>query len=342
MTNSATTTAPARPLISCVLPPSRELPEYAQLAESLGYERLWVFDSPALYGDVWMAIGRAAEATERIGLGTGVAVPWLRHVMVTASAIASVEELAPGRLVAAFGTGFTASIALGHKPMRWVDLVAHVTQLRGLLRGEVVEVDGAACEMIHSPGFAPPRPINTPLLLAPIGPKGFEYSRTLGDGVVLSGPPPGGRDPRWGICAMLIAGSVLDPGEDHTTPRVRDALGPGFATGYHVAWEWDPESVDQLPGGKEWRARVEERPPGERHLAVHEGHLVAVNERDQPLVDAAGPRLLSGAGWTGPADEIPGRLEAAAAGGVLEVMYNPAGPDIARELEAFAAAAQRD
>jgi len=339
MTDSQNTSVPARPLISCVLPPSRELPEYAQLAESLGYERMWVFDSPALYGDIWLAIGRAAEATERIGLGTGVAVPWLRHVMVTASAIASVEELAPGRLAVAFGTGFTASIALGQKPMRWADLARYVTQLRALLAGEVVEVDGAACQMIHSPGFAPPRPITTPLLLAPIGPKGFEYARELGDGVVVASEPPGGRDPRWDYCAMLIAGTVLDPGEDHTTPRVREALGAHFATGYHAAWEWAPETVDAMPGGAQWRARVEERPPGERHLAVHEGHLVAVTERDRPVVDLAGPEIL-GTGWTGPASSIPGRMEHAAAGGVLEVMYNPAGPDIARELEAFAAAAQ--
>ncbi len=339
MTTASNTTDPARPLVSCVLPPSWELPEYAWIAESLGYERMWVFDSPALYGDIWLAIGRAAEVTERIGFGTGVAVPWLRHVMVTASAIASIEELAPGRLVTAFGTGFTASIALGKKPMRWADLSLYVTQLRGLLGGEVVNVDGVACQMIHSPGFAPPRPITTPLLLAPIGPKGFEHAREVGDGVVVASEPPGGRDPRWGICAMLIAGTVLDPGEDHTTPRVRDALGAHFATGYHAAWEWAPESVDDKPGGKEWRARVEERPPGERHLAVHEGHLVAVTERDQPVVDLAGPEILS-IGWTGPASSIPERLERAAAGGVLEVMYNPAGSDIPRELEAFAAAAQ--
>lgn len=90
--------------LTCAFPPSRDVPEYARLAEHLGYERLWLYDSPALYGDVWLTLGRVAECTTTIGLGTGVAVPSLRHVMVTASAIASIEELAPGRLVAAFST----------------------------------------------------------------------------------------------------------------------------------------------------------------------------------------------------------------------------------------------
>ena len=99
--------------ISCGLPPSRSIVDHARRAEALGYERLWAYDSPALYGDVWIALARVAEATQRIGLGTAVLVPNLRHVLATASAIASIEELAPGRLVCAFGTGFTARRALG-------------------------------------------------------------------------------------------------------------------------------------------------------------------------------------------------------------------------------------
>ena len=132
---------------------SRATPRWA---EALGYERVWVYDSPALYGDVWVALARIAEATDHIGLATGVAVGFLRHVMVTASAIATIEELAPGRLTFAVGTGFTGARAMGQKAMKWADLAVYVTQLRGLLHGDAVEVDGARCRMIHSPGYAPP------------------------------------------------------------------------------------------------------------------------------------------------------------------------------------------
>jgi 5,10-methylenetetrahydromethanopterin reductase len=255
--------------------------------------------------------------------------------MVTASAIASIEELAPGRLVCAFGTGFTARRALGQKPATWSFLAQYAAQLRALLRGEVVQIDGAPAQMIHSPGFAPPRPIEVPLLLAPAGPKGLATARRLGMGVIVAYEPAPGFD----CCAVMVSGTVLDPGEDHTSPRVREAAGPWFKTMYHALWERDPTAVDELPGGAEWRRRVEaERPEGERHLAVHEGHVEVIPERERFLLEAAGP-LLTHSGWTGDAASVRARIEKAAAGGATEIVYMPAGPDIPRELAAFARAA---
>ena len=124
--------------VSCGLPPGKNCVDYARQAEALGYERVWLYDSPALYGDIWVGLARIADATSRIGLGTAVAVPSTRHVMTTAAAIASVEELAPGRLACAFGAGFTAQRAMGRKAMRWSDVKAYVEALRALLRGDTV------------------------------------------------------------------------------------------------------------------------------------------------------------------------------------------------------------
>ncbi len=321
--------------LSCGSPPRRDVVDLARRAEELGYERIWLYDSPPVYGDVWIALARAAEGTRRIGLGTAVAVPSLRHVLVTASAIASVEDLAPGRVACAFGTGFTARKAMGQKPLKWSFVERYVAQLRALLAGETVEVDGAACRMLHSPGFAPPRPIRTPLLLAPAGPKGLAAARRVADGIVVADTP----QPDFGRCALLVYGTVLDPGEDHTSPRVREAAGPWFTTMVHGMWEFQPDVVAGLPGGLEWRQRLEaDAPEGQRHLTVHEGHAVVVTERDRPLLDAAGP-FLTQAGWTGDAASVRARLDEAAAGGASEVIYAPAGPDVARELEAFARAA---
>jgi 5,10-methylenetetrahydromethanopterin reductase len=227
--------------------------------------------------------------------------------------------------------------------MRWADLARYVTQVRALLRGETSEIDGAQCELIYSPGFGPPRPIDVPLLVAPAGPKGFAVAHEVADGVVLVGlPPEGESDPRWLTRAVLVNGTVLDPGETETSERVREAAGPWFVTGYHATYEWAPAALDAMPGGAEWRAGVEaERPEGARHLAVHEGHVVTVTERDRPLLDAAGPALL-GTGWTGDRASVRARLELAQERGATEVIYTPAGPDVARELEAFASAAAAD
>lgn len=325
------------PSISVALPPSRAIVEQARLAARLGYRRVFVFDSPALYGDVWIAMARVAESVADIGLATGVAVPSLRHPMVTASAIATVEELAPGRVSAYFGTGFTARLAMGKRGMRWSHLATYVTQLRALLRGDVVEIDGARCQMIHSPGFAPPRPIEVPLGLAPVGPKGFAVARELAKTVILTMPP--GPDQRhWNDIALLAHGTVLGPDEDHGTPRVVEATGPWYTTGVHGLYEWGPDALEHVPGGPDWVTRIEaERPPGERHLAVHEGHLVEVTGRDRLLVSAAGERLLGGP-LTGTPSQVAARLQDFSEAGVSEVVYNPTGSDIERELEAFASA----
>jgi 5,10-methylenetetrahydromethanopterin reductase len=109
-------------------------------------------------------------------------------------------------------------------------------------------------------------------------------------------------------------------------------------TGYHGVWEWNAAGVDSMPGGVEWRARIEaERPEHERHLVVHQGHLVAITDRDRPNLDFAGPALLH-TGWTGTTADIQGRMDAAGAAGINEVVFALAG-DISEELQRIAAAA---
>src|SRR4029077_15612182 len=100
----------ARMDISCAFAPVPETAEHIGLAERLGYRRAWVYDTPALQLDVWMTLARAAERTSRIELGTGVLIPSLRHVVVTAAAIATLVEQAPGRVNVGIGSGFTGRL----------------------------------------------------------------------------------------------------------------------------------------------------------------------------------------------------------------------------------------
>jgi 5,10-methylenetetrahydromethanopterin reductase len=99
----------------------------------------------------------------------------------------------------------------------------------------------------------------------------------------------------------------------------------------HMAYEggWS----DRLPGGAEFARAVDALPAGERHLAVHEGHLVGLNRLDAPFVT---PEFLATYGRALTRDEWRKRLRAAESNGVSEWVYQPAGPDIPRELAAFA------
>src|SRR3954469_16211781 len=61
--------------ISCAFPTALDSPDHIVLAEELGYDRAWLYDTPQQSTDVWVTLALAAERTERIGLGPGVLVP---------------------------------------------------------------------------------------------------------------------------------------------------------------------------------------------------------------------------------------------------------------------------
>lgn len=315
-------------LISCGFPPGPNAADQIVEAEALGYHRAWLYDSPALYGDIWMHLALAAEHTERIGLGTAVLIPSLRHVLVTASAIGTLEALAPGRVAVALGTGFTGRMVLGQRPMRWHDVEEYVRRLRALLRGEQVEIDGGMVQMIHPEGFIASRPIDTPIIVAANGPKGIAVAQEHADGVMsIFGGIPG-----FDWCALLAYGTVLDDGEDPDSPRVIAAAGPGAAVAFHGMYEADPAMVEGLPGGTEWRKEIEQEPEATRHLRVHEGHFVELSDSDRPYVTG---ELIQQLTWTASAAELRARIRQVGDTGVTELLYAPMGPDVSRELRIF-------
>jgi 5,10-methylenetetrahydromethanopterin reductase len=219
--------------------------------------------------------------------------------------------------------------------MRWTDVAAYVRVMRALLRGDEVEWEGQTIRMLHPDGFAAHRPLDVPLLIAADGPKGLAVAGELGDGV-FSTMPSTESDAPWR--ALLISGTVLAEREDAGSERVIDTVGPALARIFHGRYERaGAAGVDSLPGGRRWREVIEAVPRGRRHLAVHEGHLVEVNERDRPAV-IAGAGLIPEVTMTATAAEIRARVADLAEAGFTEIAYQPMGPDIPRELEAFAAA----
>ena len=306
--------------------------EHARIAEDLGYERAFFYDSPALYPDVWVQLCRAAERTSRIGLGPGVLIPSLRHPLVTASAIATLVSLAgEPRVSVGVGSGFTGRLAMGVRPLPWAFVARYVRAVKGLLQGEQVLWDDALIQMIHPDGFAPDRPILVPFIIGASGPKGMAVAREVGDGVFGAPAPVTGFD----TSIMLAFGTVLDDGEDPGCERSIAAAGHAGAVLMH--WATEHNRLDLVPDAERWQAAYDDVPPPARHLALHAGHLVEVTERDRPFITG---ELLAAGGAALPAKGWRERLAGAEAAGATEVAYQPAGPDIPRELEAFAKAVQ--
>jgi 5,10-methylenetetrahydromethanopterin reductase len=207
-----------------------------------------------------------------------------------------------------------------------------------LLAGETVDWDGARIKMMHPAGCGAARPIEVPILIGADGPKGLAVAAELGDGVFSAAVPQPDAVNAAEWRALLAFGTVLEEGEQLTSARVVDAAGPGAVVMYHAVYErGGAAAVDGLPGGRGWREAVEEHPESERHLAIHEGHLVRANPRDEPYVAELIP-MASAAAPTGTADQVAEWVRRLAAVGVTEVAYQPAGSDIERELRAFASA----
>lgn len=325
--------------ISIGITPGPDAVHYAKLAEDLGYRRAWMYDSAALYEDIWITIANVINATS-LDVGTAVLVPNLRHVMTTASAIATIERMAPGRLLCGFGTGFTARMVLGKKALSWSSFTTYIESLRALLDGDVTTVDGERVQMLHRPNLAAPRPLPTPLLISAMGPKGMEITKQLIDRSICYGLiDVAGAAGDYGHHVQMVSGTVLDKGETPASERARAALGPWYVVRYHGMWEAVPDLMSALPGGEEWVADVNAaRPEGERHLAVHEGHVTEVFGRDQKVLDMASADELATAGWVGEAEEIAAKVAEAEANGVKEILFTPSGPDVEREMRAFAKA----
>lgn len=319
--------------ISAQFATSLDSPAHIAVAERLGYARAWLFDSPQQCPDVWMMLALATERTERIGLGPAVLVPALRHPMVNVAGAATLEALAPGRTAVAFGTGFTGARAMGAKPSTWSYMRSYISAFRRLLRGETVEWDGGRIRMLHPAGHAPPRPIEVPVLLAALGPKGLAVAREIADGLFTSGGQTAfASEFTW--AAVNVKGTVLADGEALNSPRVRAAAGPGNALALHHAYEFGAD-VAALPGGQAWLEVINRVPEHERNLAVHHQHLIGLNDADEAAWAAGSWAGIPTTTVTGSAGQLQQHLSAFAEEGFTEIVYQPTGPDIEGELEAF-------
>jgi len=147
-------------------------------AEQLGWDAALQPDSQLRRRDTYVLLAAAARATERITLGPLLANPVNRHPTVTASSIATIDELAPGRVLLGWGVGDTAVRLAGLKPARVGELEAGTRLMRALLAGESVEVGAARpARLPHH------RPV--PVWIAAGGPKTLRMAGGVADGVFI-------------------------------------------------------------------------------------------------------------------------------------------------------------
>src|SRR5512147_2801633 len=147
-------------------------------AEDLGWDAALQPDSQLRRRDTYVLLAAAARATQRITLGPLLANPINRHPTVTASSIATIDELAPGRVLLGWGVGDTAVRLAGLRPARVKELESSTRLMRALLDGEAVEVGAARpARLPHH------RPV--PIWIAAGGPRTLRMAGGVADGVFI-------------------------------------------------------------------------------------------------------------------------------------------------------------
>ena len=160
-----------------------EVERIAVRAEELGFDGLLLADSQNLVGDPLVELGLLARRTSRLGLGTGVTNPVTRHPAVLASAMATLQLESAGRAVLGLGRGDSALAQVGLSAPTTDRLAKFLSQVRGLLRGETVDLDGHQSRLSWlAEAELPPVPVE----LAATGPKTIALAATASDRVMLT------------------------------------------------------------------------------------------------------------------------------------------------------------
>lgn len=159
-------------------------PEYvsiARTAEECGLDSVWVGE--VVGPEVFSMLGLIAGATDRIGLGTGIATVYPRTAPLAAMGFATLASAAPGRVTAGLGVSSPMIVREWHgmaydRPLATME--RYVGALRAAWAGE--KVRGFRASM------CPPVPV--PVVIGAMNPRMLRLAGRIADGVFVTWCPP--------------------------------------------------------------------------------------------------------------------------------------------------------
>jgi len=147
-------------------------------AEDLGFEWVGVADSQSVFHELYVALTLAAASTSRVRVGPLVTNPSTRHLVVTASAMTSIDQLSQGRAILGLGSGDSAIFTLGSPPATLAGLEDAILTLGRLTRGDIVKRAERSWR-VHRTSR------RVPVYLAAEGPRTLELAGRVADGVIV-------------------------------------------------------------------------------------------------------------------------------------------------------------
>lgn len=325
--------------------------DYVVLAEQLGFTHAWMADSQMLWSDVYAALALAADRTNIIQIGTGVAVSGTRPAAVNAAGIATINALAPGRTFFGVGSGNTARRIMGLAPQKIAEFDDYLRTLVPLLRGEEALLKQGEDmlpikHIMPKDGFVNFQdPI--PLFVSGFGPKSLALAGTYGNGAVLGvasesavrnslnavqeGALASGRSQEIDgeISAFyntaLTSITVLDSHEAIDSPRVKSECGAMAMAAVHYAFDQFRNFGHQPPNAlaeiwDDYCAMLSREPADRIHQRIHAGHNCWVLPEEEKFLT---PDVLRASNMIGTQDQLIERLLGLSSAGLNQVMVLP-------------------
>jgi 5,10-methylenetetrahydromethanopterin reductase len=321
----------------------------AKRAEELGFTHAWFFDTPLVNAELFVAMGAAAVKTSKIKLCTGVLIPPNRLAPVTASGLATLNALAPGRIIFGVSTGFTGRRAMGLGPITLAQMEKYIEMVEQLLQDKIVDWSEGPDGETHKIKFLNPDPelINIkdriPLFISAFGPKSRALTAKLGAGWMTASSNPSrekaelddfraawiknNRNPDDLYVSLGVSGCVLDEGEPADSPRSRAQAGPQAAMAFHNMAEVGqfgslaagPQQF-RFPAELEAYQRVYQayEPSSARYINNHRGHLMFLRPEEKHIT----ANVIRGLSVTGTLNEIVERVRGIKERGYQQVRFN--------------------
>jgi 5,10-methylenetetrahydromethanopterin reductase len=321
-----------------------EVEQLAAQAEELGFSSFWVYDTPMVNGDPFISLALCAKATTRIKLGIGVTSPALRSTPAAAAAVASLNAIAPGRVICGIGTGNTARRTLGMLPTKMAELESFTTSMQELTAGrETVYTEDERSRTIKFLHVGPYVNTDDPVefVVAAFGLKASAIAGRRGTGIISFGllAPEAwtafdatrrtaareAGQPEEVDSYVMTSLHLIGEGEDRYSDLARDKMGhiamalltfaadnPSFAESL------EPEEADAMRRLLERRGTTATAP--DRHATLYRNYLGRIEPEDRDLIV---PSLVDKLGLVGTRPQLLERIAAMEKAGIDEIVIQP-------------------
>ncbi len=199
-------------------------------AEAAGFSYGWFWDNHVLWREVYPLLTLLAINTTDMRLGACVTNPTTRDPSVTASVLATLEEVSGGRMDLGMGRGDGAVRMLGLPPTKLKTMEQAITVIRELVEGRAVEYKGAELDLTWTKQW------KLPVWVAGYGPMALAMTGRIADGLILQLADP--ELIRWMAGTMREAAAKA--GRDPASVKIQAAapahVGPIEECRERVRW----------------------------------------------------------------------------------------------------------